>query len=700
MFKAVFILSAAIFAHQVWYFWPLHIVPKQYFNLNAMLKVVFIVLSAAFAHRYFWTVTEPSLRYRFESFAPVRNDSKVKWFVDGQDYMSAVADAIEASTKEILITDWQMNPYIFMKRPDNGVDSLKWRLDKMLIRKANEGVRVYILLYWETQLALDIGSQHTQSMFNEYPNIVVHRHPNIVSGLEQPRTLFRWSHHEKLVIVDRSVAFVGGIDLCFGRWDTHAHKLMDDYPLHPCAQKDCENTEKNERYSLWVGKDYKNTFFADNGKTDWDKPNDDYEYIDRSQIPRMPWHDVGCAFTGAAVSDAVKHFNQRYNALNPSWWKYWMHRDLPTKLDECEYVSPDVNYYTNANVQVLRSVDNWSAGQPHEASIYNAYLHAIENAKKYIYIENQFFISSQPGVLRGVENQIQSALADRIYRAFEENEDFHVMIVMPLKPEFGPEEWDSDSPSDGLKGISYWNYATLYSGENSLFHKLRKRKMPAWSVKRYFSVYGLRTHDLLNENLATEIIYVHSKLMIVDDRLTIIGSANINDRSMLGERDSEIAVIVEDVDMVDGKMNDHPWQVGKFSHNLRCHLHKEHLGLMNAESQEVSVEDPLLDSFITGMSEQANQNMIIYDRVFRPLPTNHVWNYKDLENWKKIQSFADLNQELAEEELKSIRGNIVTFPAVFLKDVLKPSIIDYLQVLVDSRGIARDAPGENQILYA
>ena len=40
----------------------------------------------------------------------------------------------------------------------------------------------------------------------------------------------------------------------------------------------------------------------------------------------------------------------------------------------------------------------------------------------------------------------------------------------------------------------------------------------------------------------TEIIYVHSKIMIVDDNITIIGSANINDRSMLGARDSEIAV--------------------------------------------------------------------------------------------------------------------------------------------------------------
>jgi phospholipase D1/2 len=115
-------------------------------------------------------------------------------------------------------------------------------------------------------------------------------------------------------------------------------------------------------------------------------------------------------------------------------------------------------------VQVLRSVDDWSAGQPHEASIYNAYLHAIKNAKHYIYIENQFFISSQPGVLMNVKNQIQTALAERIYRAYKENEDFHVMIVMPLKPEFGPEEWTSGS-LNLLTGVSYWNYATLYSGK-------------------------------------------------------------------------------------------------------------------------------------------------------------------------------------------------------------------------------------------
>ena len=46
---------------------------------------------------------------------------------------------------------------------------------------------------------------------------------------------------------------------------------------------------------------------------------------------------------------------------------------------------------------------------------------------------------------------------------------------------------------------------------------------------------------------------MHSKLMVVDDRVAIIGSANINDRNMLGSRDSEVAVILEDTDMVEGK---------------------------------------------------------------------------------------------------------------------------------------------------
>ena len=70
---------------------------------------------------------------------------------------------------------------------------------------------------------------------------------------------------------------------------------------------------------------------------------------------------------------------------------------------------------------------------------------------------------------------------------------------------------------------------------------------------------------MINNVPKTEIIYIHSKLMIVDDNVVIMGSANINDRSMLGCRDSEIAVIVMDQEKVKSKMNGNPIEVGKFT---------------------------------------------------------------------------------------------------------------------------------------
>ena len=71
---------------------------------------------------------------RFGSYAPVRCESPCTWFVDGCDYMDAVADAIELAKEEIFIADWWLSPEIYLKRPT--VDRDKWRLDNMLHRKA------------------------------------------------------------------------------------------------------------------------------------------------------------------------------------------------------------------------------------------------------------------------------------------------------------------------------------------------------------------------------------------------------------------------------------------------------------------------------------------------------------------------------------------------------------------------------------
>ena len=75
-------------------------------------------------------------------------------------------------------------------------------------------------------------------------------------------------------------------------------------------------------------------------------------------------------------------------------------------------------------------------------------------------------------------------------------------------------------------------------------------------------------------NLVQEIIYVHSKLMIVDDKHVICGSANINDRSLLGKRDSELAAVISDEEFITSQLNGQKCQVGKYAFSLRKKIFK------------------------------------------------------------------------------------------------------------------------------
>lgn len=679
------------------------------FSSEMLGRLCFATLAVVVAY-ITWHSPEKSQRYRHGSFVPVRNNCEAKWLIDGKDYMSVVADAIEAAEEEILITDWQINPEIFMKRPDSGVDSLEWRLDKILLRKANQGVQVCILLYWETKPFLDLGSDHAVKLLGEHRNIEIRRHPDTLSGIQH---LFRWSHHEKMVIVDRSIAFVGGVDLCYGRWDTRYHELMDNFNIHPAVDESHTSETKLEgsierKYARWIGKDYRNTFYNKESQTSWDKPFEDYKGVERNEIPRMPWHDVSCAFKGEAVQDAVRHFIDRYKGLVPWWQAFWSSfrvnlqsvvKPLPnifpprkSKAEEIVFTSGE----HNVNIQFLRSVDKWSAGQEREASIYNAYLDAIRNARHFIYIENQFFISSQEGFWRKVQNRIQSALVERIVRAHEAGENFHVMVITPLKPEF-PGDWDSsDLNADALRAVTFWNQATIYHGEDSLFKKLEKENIPKDIAKNYFSVYSLRKYDLIEGNFVTEIVYVHSKIMIVDDRVAIIGSANINDRSMLGERDSEVAVIIEDLDMLDGKMNGVNFKVGKFAHSLRCDLFKEHLGLLddNKDEFEIAIRDPLANSFIEGV--RARAETLTFLTVFGPglFPQEGIEDFEALKHYKDIP-LPRPDSHTTRRSLEKIKGNLVIYPCTFLVQELKPSALDYGNMYVD-----RGQPSEMRMLYA
>ncbi|XP_040926409.1 phospholipase D1 isoform X2 [Betta splendens] len=665
--------------------------------------------------------------HRFRSFAKEKENIPAKWYVNGRTYMEDVADALEGAKEEIFITDWWLSPEIFLKRPV--VEGNRWRLDCILKRKAQQGVQIFVMLYKEVELALGINSGYSKrTLLGLHPNIKVMRHPDHVSS-----TVYLWAHHEKIVVVDQSVAFVGGIDLAYGRWDDREHRLTDigsvtlsnldqtraapstsaepasgrgvltvsdsvEQPRlrghgkrksrfsirrhlqkHGLAQADSDSDLEAEDRSgsmrslhtgvgelfgntrFWHGKDYCN--FVHKDWIQLDKPFDDF--IDRHATPRMPWHDIAAVVHGRAARDVARHFIQRWNftkLVKPKYNSASFPCLLPkshTTAGEEQYQVPDS---VRARVQILRSASDWSAGiKYHEESIHEAYVHVIQSSQHFIYIENQFFISCADN--KHVFNRIGDAIAQRIIRAHREGKRYRVFVVTPLLPGF---EGDINTGGgSAIQAVMHFNYRTMNRGDQSIISQLRRELGDQWI--NYISFAGLRTHAELEGKLVTELIYVHSKMMIADDNTVIIGSANINDRSMLGKRDSEVAVIVEDTELVASVMDGQTYQAGKFALQLRLECFKMILGAFTDASIDVS--DPVSDQFYKEVwMTTAARNATIYEKVFRCLPSSDVRNLLELEVYLSKPSLDKEDAARAHEELKKIRGFLVQFPLQFLSE--------------------------------
>ncbi|XP_005802945.1 phospholipase D1-like [Xiphophorus maculatus] len=620
--------------------------------------------------------------HRFQGFAPPREDTLTKWYVNGKDYFADLADALEQAKQEIFITDWWLSPEIFLKRPatDN-----HWRLDEILKRKAGEGVKVCVLLYKEVEMALGINSDYSKrTLMNMHPNIKVMRHPDHVSS-----AVVLWAHHEKMVAIDQTVAFVGGLDLAFGRWDDREYRLADlgqaemlnggveEHPnkdatdngvadgqnAHNQTKQDPTNLAGNTK--LWLGKDYSNFI-----KKDWtllDRPFEDN--IDRTKVPRMPWRDLTTAMHGKAARDAARHFIQRWNFTKIFKVKYkdnfypYLLPKSHTGADLLPFIVPGSQ---KAKVQVLRSSERWSTGSC-ENSILQAYIHTIENSEHYIYIENQFFISCAEDKV--VHNKIGDAIVDRILRAHREQKKYRVFVVIPLLPGF---EGDiTTGGGNAIQAIMHFTYRTMCRGDHSILSRLSEVK-DQWT--EYITFCGLRTHSRLSEKLVTELIYVHSKALVADDRCYIIGSANINDRSMLGSRDSELAVLVEDQERVPSVMGGQEYEAGPLALALRKECFRVLTG--GTSDPSINIDDPISDDFFfLTWNETAKRNAIIYDKVFRCLPCNSVHNLPLLKNYSSQERLCDTDPEQAAEELKAIRGLLVHFPLKFLcEENLQPPL--------------------------
>jgi phospholipase D1/2 len=131
--------------------------------------------------------------------------------------------------------------------------------------------------------------------------------------------------------------------------------------------------------------------------------------------------------------------------------------------------SPLLKEYTSM-CQILRSSGEWSMGLQEdqvERSIQMAYIELISKAQKFIYIENQFFVSSLCG--EPVSNQVAEAIVQRILKAIEEKADFLIVIVLPLLPGF---EGDLNSKNANVMRIQLgWELNTICRGGNSIMER-------------------------------------------------------------------------------------------------------------------------------------------------------------------------------------------------------------------------------------
>jgi phospholipase D1/2 len=207
--------------------------------------------------------------------------------------------------------------------------------------------------------------------------------------------------------------------------------------------------------------------------------------------------------------------------------------------------------------------------------------------------------------------------------------------------------------------VMKWQYRTLRT--------LRERLAEEGAnMSDYFSVFGMRTHGTLNSKPVTEQIYVHSKILLVDDRWAVVGSANLNDRSLLGMRDSEVCVVLRDTSCSEG-----------FAAGLRRALFSQLLGF----GPEDLDSDPVSWPFRRRVAEIARSNTQIYEELFAVLPSDEVRTWSDLAargggGGTQVVGDSMRQPSVAEAEgrLPLVQGRIVEYPLDFLlEEDLAPS---------------------------
>ena len=139
--------------------------------------------------------------------------------------------------------------------------------------------------------------------------------------------------------------------------------------------------------------------------------------------------------------------------------------------------------------QIVRSCTKWSHGISTEHSIASAYISVIKNSQHFVYIENQFFITSTSDAQKPVKNKVGAAIVERILRAARASQKFKVIVVIPAIPGFAGDL--KDDGSLGTRAIMEYQYNSINRGGHSIMEMVAKE---GYDPTEYIRFYNLRNY--------------------------------------------------------------------------------------------------------------------------------------------------------------------------------------------------------------
>lgn len=427
--------------------------------------------------------------------------------VDAADYYRAFYEAASQAKKSIILSGWQFDRGVPLLRGQDAPPGAEVRLLSFLnqLCENNPELEIYILA-WDFHVVFALEREWMQTLYFQWAT-----NERLQFRFDEAQAA-QGSHHQKFAVIDRSLSFLGGIDLCEARWDDRRHQ--EHNPL---------------RFSR--------------GK------------------PQKPYHDVQAYLVGCETADLLREvFVDRWARSSGP----------PLVLSPCESRSGSEHSPLGA-IPLGASVVAFSrtdARGPNDnvREVEALLVDAIAAAERLIYIETQYFSS----------RSIADALVSRLRAA--ERSRLQIVVILNDKPEAVKEEL-----AIGLRQAKMLTRIAATARETG--HAL--------------GVYGTLCEGEARDRPST---YIHSKMLIVDDRFLTVGSANLTNRSM--GVDTELNV---------------SWQAGPGSalddrlvegiRDLRVSLLAEHTGLaqLAAPSEFTAADLASLDGLVALLDQLSSR---------------------------------------------------------------------------------------------